>query len=77
MTGLNNGITMIFAQIATERSVIYDNVEDDGIILLNDKLTTIVLNQSDTLLLIAGNLYARSGNLNDFIPSDDVNFIRY
>ena len=61
--------------MAPERSPIYSSENDDGIIILNEKLTSIRTVYPNAEIIIAGDLNARTKDLLDFIPQDDLDFI--
>ena len=63
-------LILIFTYIAPETSPIYTD-EDNGVILLNEKILEIVSEHQRAELFVAGDLNARIGNLQDFIPHDD------
>ena len=67
-------LILIFTYIAPEKSPIYTE-EDNGIILLNEKILEIVTDHPGAELFVAGDLNARIGNSQDFIPHDDLEHI--
>lgn len=74
---LYTDIIMCFPYISPEGSSIYNQADCvNGIEILEDYLLQIVLKFPDALLLIAGDLNARCGSLQDILyDDDDVNFI--
>ena len=69
-----NDIVLIFTYIAPERSPIYTPENDDGIILLNEKLLEIRSVYPKADIVIAGDLNSRTKDFLDFIPYDDLDF---
>ena len=67
-------LILIFTYIAPENSPIYTD-DDNGVILLNEKILEIVSEHPRAKLFVAGDLNARIGNLQDFIPHDDLEYI--
>ena len=67
-------LILIFTYIAPENSPIYTD-EDNGVILLNEKILEIVSEHPRAELFVAGDLNARIGKLQDFIPHDDLEYI--
>ena len=67
-------LILIFTYIAPENSPIYTD-EDNGIILLSENILEIVSEHPRTELFVAGDLNARIGNLQEFIPHDDLEYI--
>ena len=65
---------MIFSYVAPENSPIYTD-ENNGLTLLNEKNTEILSQYPTAELFVAGDLNARIGNLQDFIPFDDIDFV--
>ncbi|KAH3863689.1 hypothetical protein DPMN_026679 [Dreissena polymorpha] len=63
LTGYSNELFMIFSYISPERSVIYDEDNDDGLDILRQKLLLIRSDFSSALILLAGDLNARTGDL--------------
>ena len=70
-----NDIVLIFTYIAPERSPIYTPENDDGIILLNEKLLEIRSVYPKADIVIAGDLNSRTKDFLDFIPYDDPDFV--
>ena len=70
-----NDIILIFTYVAPERSPIYSSENDDGIVILNEKLTSIRTVYPKAEIIIAGDLNARTKDFLDFIPQDDLDFI--
>ena len=66
---------LIFTYIAPERSPIYTPENDDGIILLNEKLLEIRSVYPKADIVIAGDLNSRTKDFLDFIPYDDLDFV--
>ena len=65
---------LVFTYILPERSSIYTNGED-GVQILNNKLTSIVSDNSDVMCVVAGDLHARVKDLQDFIPDDNIDHV--
>ena len=61
--------------MAPERSPIYSTDNDDGIVILNEKLTRIKSDYSNVDIILAGDLNARTQDFLDFIPQDDLDYI--
>ena len=70
-----NDILLIFTYIAPERSPIYTPENDDGIVLLNEKLLEIRSVYPNADMIVAGDLNARTKDFLDFIPNDDLDFV--
>ena len=70
-----NDIVLIFTYIAPERSPIYAFENDNGIILLNEKIFDIKSLYPNAEILTAGDLNSRTKDFQDFIPEDDTDFI--
>ena len=68
-------LILIFTYTAPENSPIYTD-EDNGVILLNEKILKIVSEHQRAELFVAGDLNARIGKLQDFIPHDDLEYIK-
>ena len=49
--------------------------EDNGITLLNERISEVILQYPSAELLLAGDLNARISILQDFIPYDDLEFV--
>lgn len=75
LTGLVQDLVLIFTYILPERSVIYENCDDNGIEILNEKITSILSDIPDVCFLLAGDLNARVKNLDDFMLVDEVDYI--
>ena len=69
-----NDLIMIFTYIAPENSPIYTD-EDNGIELLNERISEICVQYPTAELFLAGDLNARISTLQDFIPYDDLEFV--
>ena len=54
---------------------IYTPENDDGLILLNEKLLEIRSVYLNADIIIAGDLNARTKDFLDFIPNDDLDFV--
>ena len=67
-------LILIFTYIAPKNSPIYTD-EDNGVILLNEKILEIVSEHPRAELFVAGDLNARIGKLQDFIPHGDLEYI--
>ena len=67
-------LIMIFTYIAPENSAIYTD-EENGIILLNERISEICVQYPSAELFLAGDLNARISTLQDFIPNDDLEFV--
>ena len=65
---------MFFTYVAPEKSPIYTD-EENGIEILNDKISEIVSQYPEAELLVAGDLNSRIANMQDFIPFDDLDFV--
>lgn len=74
MTGLTKDLIFVFSYVALERSSIYCDGED-GIHILSNKLTSVLSDYQDVLFVVAGDLYARVHDLQDFIPDDDADHV--
>ena len=70
-----NDIILIFTYVAPERSPIYSPENDDGIVILNEKLTNIKSSYPNAEIILAGDLNARTKDFLDYIPYDDLDFI--
>ena len=70
-----NDIILIFTYVAPERSPIYSPENDDGIVILNEKLTNIKSTYPNAEIILAGDLNARTKDFLDYIPYDDLDFI--
>lgn len=70
----NEDIIMVFAYVAPENSPIYTD-ENNGLILLNEKISEILSQYPTAELLVAGDLNARIGKLQDYIPFDGLDFV--
>ena len=68
-------IVFIFTYVAPERSSIYSHENDDGIVILNEKLANIKSVYPDAEIILAGDLNARTKDFLDYIPHDDIDFI--
>ena len=69
-----NDLIMIFTYIAPENSPIYIN-DEDGMMLLNERISEICLQYPSAELFLAGDLNARISILQDYIPNDDLDFV--
>lgn len=69
-----NDLVMFFTYVAPENSPVY-TTEDNGIVLLGDKLSEIVLDNPNAEIFLAGDLNSRISNFQDFIPYDDLQFV--
>lgn len=67
-------LIMVFTYVPPENSPVYTN-EDNGIILLNEQISEISVQYPYAELFLAGDLNSRIGNLQDFIPFDDLHFV--
>ena len=67
-------LILVYTYIAPENSPIHTD-EDKGVILLDEKLIEIVSGHPMAELFVAGDLNARIGNLQDFIPHDNLEYI--
>ena len=70
----NQDLIMLFTYVAPENSSIYTE-EDDGLILLHEKLSEILIHYPTAELFVAGDLNARISTLQDYIPFDDLDFV--
>ena len=70
-----NVIILIFTYVAPERSPIYSPENNDGIVILNEKLTNIKSTYPNAEIILAGDLNARTKDFLDYIPYDDLDFI--
>ena len=67
-------VETIFTYVAPEHSPIYTE-ENNELALLNEKITEILSQYPTAELFVAVDLNARIGNLQDFIPFDDIDFV--
>ena len=67
-------LVMYFTYIAPENSPIYTE-EDNGITILNERISEVSLQYPDAELFLAGDLNACISTMQDFIPEDDLEFI--
>ncbi|MEW8546815.1 MAG: endonuclease/exonuclease/phosphatase family protein, partial [Candidatus Thiodiazotropha sp.] len=67
-------LIIIFTYIPPENSPVYVN-ESNGIVLLSEHIDEILLQYPNAELLLAGDLNSRIGDLQDYIPFDDLYFI--
>ncbi|WAQ98399.1 hypothetical protein MAR_022772 [Mya arenaria] len=74
-TGYKTDLILIFTYLSPERSVIYENENSDGVDILHRKLLLITSDFHSATILLAGDLNARTGDLKDFIPNDDLDYI--
>ena len=65
---------MYFTYIAPENSPIYTE-EDNGITILNERISEVILQYPNAELFLAGDLNARISTMQDFIPEDDLEFV--
>lgn len=70
-----NDIVLIFAYVAPERSPIYLPANDNGIVILNEKLIRIKSLYPDDHTILAGDLNARTKDYLDLIAQYDLDFI--
>lgn len=70
----NEDIIMVFTYVAPENSPIYTD-ENNGLVLLNEKISEILSRYPTAELFVAGDLNARIGSLQDYIPFDDIDFV--
>ena len=70
----NEDLIMFFTYVAPEKSPIYTD-EENGIEILNDKISEIVSQYPEAELFVAGDLNARIADMQDFIPFDDLDFV--
>ena len=70
----SENLLMICAYLPPENSTAYQN-ETDGIIILHEKLIDLKSRYPDHKLILAGDLNARIGSLQDFILDDGVDHI--
>ena len=69
-------IIMYFAYVSPEGSSIYNTREEkDGIIKIQNDLETLRFHYPDCYLLLAGDLNARTKDLLDYLPDDDLSHI--
>ena len=73
--GLEKDLILLFTYVSPERSVIYETGNGNGIDILNNKITAILSDFPDVAFLLAGDFNARTKNLDDYIPSDDIDYI--
>ena len=69
-----NDLVMFFTYVAPENSPIY-TTEDNGIIILSEKISDIVLDYPQADIFLSGDLNSRISNFQDFIPNDDLQFV--
>ena len=65
---------MIFTYITPENSPIYTD-EENGITLLNDRISEICMQYPSAESFLAGDLNARIGTIQDYIPYDDLELV--
>ena len=70
-----NDIVLVFTYIAPERSPIYSPENDNGIMILNEKIFDIKSNYPNADIIIAGDLNSRIKDFQDFIPEDELDFV--
>ncbi|MEW8544944.1 MAG: reverse transcriptase family protein [Candidatus Thiodiazotropha sp.] len=71
-----NDIVMLFPYVSPEGSPIYNETDGiNGIEILEDYLLQIVLRYPDASLLVAGDLNARCGSLQDTLSDDNIDHI--
>ena len=75
LMGLEKDLILLFTYVSPERSVIYQTGNGNGIDILNNKIMAILSDFPDVAFLLAGDFNARTKNLADYIPSDDVDYI--
>jgi len=68
-------LILLFTYVSPERSVIYETGNGNGINILNNRITAILSDFPDVAFLLAGDFNARTKHLDDYIPSDDVDYI--
>ena len=69
-----NDLIMIFTYIPPENSPVYTQ-EANGIVLLNENINEIFLRYPSADLFVSGDLNSRTGDLQDFIPFEDLQFV--
>ena len=68
-------IVFIFTYVTPTRSPIYSHENDNGIVILNEKLANIKSVYPDAEIILAGDLNARTKDFLDYIPHDDIDFM--
>ena len=71
----NKSIILNFTYVSPKGSSLYDMQTQNGIELMQDKITAIASDLPDTSFIIAGDLNARVKDLHDYIPCDDLDFV--
>ena len=69
-----NDLILFFTYVAPENSPIYAD-EGNGIVLLNNKISEVVSEYPNAEIFLAGDLNSRISDFQDFIPSDDLQFV--
>lgn len=77
LTDMQTDLVLVFTYVSPGRSVIYANSANNcnGIETLNNKLTSILSDLPDSSFFVAGDLNARTKDLEDYIPCDDIDLI--
>lgn len=65
---------MMFTYIPPENSPVYTQ-KDNGIILLHENISLIVLRYQNANLFVSGDLISGIADLQDLIPFDDLQFV--
>ena len=71
---VDNTVIILFVYFPPSSSPLYD-IEDNGMIILEELLTEIRGTYSDCLFIVLGDLNARMGNLKDYICDDDAKYL--
>ena len=76
LKGLEKDLILLFTYVSPEPSIIYETGNGNRIDILDNKITAILKSDfPDVAFLLAGDVKARTKNLDDYIPSDDVDYI--
>ena len=73
--GNQRDLILYFTYIAPENSPIYTNSQLNGIEVLHDNVNSIIADFPNIELFLAGDFNARTANLLDYIPNDDLSYI--
>ena len=66
---------MYFAYVPPEGSSIYDNGEQNGILILDNNIIDIRSEYQDCFFFLAGDLNSRTTDFLDFIPNDNLDIV--
>ena len=73
--GNQRDLILYFTYTAPENSPIYTNSQLNGIEVLHDNVNSIIADFPNIELVLAGDSNARTANLLDYIPNDDLSYI--